>query len=292
MANTRKRGPAYSRRQKRPVKKSRPRPGDVRQRRRVPPRQAAPPQARTPVREPVRDPDDRPRALLGFVVGVVVGLVALGGLWAAIAFHGGGVAETGRNAADQILPGSGARTSAPTGGAAPARPTALQSCRQQHDVLRQALRAVGPAMTQWEIHVGAMNKLVAGAISLSQANAFWNNTRVDARQNLSAFYAAQRQASRLQAACPGPMAAMPGMSQSAGLRSCARRVAADRRVLSAADTAMATWRHHVLAMNMLRMGSMTPATATRMWLASWQEGVRQIQAYHHAAHAAHAAGSC
>jgi hypothetical protein len=173
-----------------------------------------------------------------------------------------------------------------------ASPTALDSCRQVDAGLRDALHAAAPALGQWEVHVGAMNKLVAGAITLRQANAFWNNTRVEARRNLTAFRAAYRRALHPGAECRRPMAPMPGMSQAPRLRSCARRVQADRQVLRAADTAITTWGHHVVDMNMLRMGTMTPATANQMWLASWQEGVRQIRAYHQVARGARAVGRC
>ncbi len=56
-------------------------------------------------------------------------------------------------------------------------------------------------------------------------------------------------------------------------------MAADWRVLGLADTALATWHRHVRDMEMLRMGTMSPARATQMWLQSWHEGQRQVTRY-------------
>jgi hypothetical protein len=63
-------------------------------------------------------------------------------------------------------------------------------------------------------------------------------------------------------------------------------------VLHAARTAIGTWRRHVRAMEMLRMGHMSPATASRMWLAMWQRGQDEIETYRVAARAARSVSGC
>jgi hypothetical protein len=243
---------------------------------------------------------DRRRLVLGFLGGTLVGAMLLATIWVAVSSVGGDTAHAGaRHASGGASPPDSPAPAAQTGGvsttSAPTAPTALESCRSADAQVHQALRAAAPAMSQWEVHVGAMNKLVAGAITLRQANAFWNNTRVEARQNLDTFRSAERRATRSPVSCRHRLAAMPGMGEGNGsprLRSCERRVAADRRVLAAADAAISTWGRHVVDMNMLRMGTMSPARATRMWLASWQEGVRQIRAYHQAERVARTSGVC
>jgi hypothetical protein len=129
------------------------------------------------------------------------------------------------------------------------------------------------ALAQWRIHVGAMNKLVGGQITLAQANAFWNSTRVGAARRVVRFEQADQ---RFQSAfghsrCSGEL---PAHCQEAAR---ARGVA-----LSAAQIAVATWRHHVIDMDMLRMGHLTPAQATRNWLRSWKAGVAQLRDFHDA----------
>jgi hypothetical protein len=169
-------------------------------------------------------------------------------------------------------------------------PTPLERCRKADSRVLPAIRAAGPAISQWEVHVGAMNKLVVGAISLQQATDFWNQTRLDARSNLKVFRAAARKAEAQRVRCKAPDHGADDVS--AQLRSCAKRVAAERRALDVAKTAIATWGHHVMAMDMLRMGKLSPTKATQMWLASWKEGVRQLQAYHGAIRSARSAGTC
>lgn len=295
MGATRKRGPAYSSRRKhhhQPATSRRLRNGNTRTRKPARARPSAPPPVRA---EPAgRDPAIvRQRTVIGFLVGILVGAAVLAAAWAMAGSPGG---DTSLATAHD--PGAGTRQVTPRTTAGPraadtaATPTPLQSCRHADGEVRRALDAAGPAMSQWEVHVGAMNKLVAGAITLPQATAFWNNTRVAARQHLASFRRSERQATLDPATCRHPMAAMPGMGGSPRLKACVRRLAADRRVLAAADTAMTTWRRHVVDMEMLRAGSMSPTRATRMWLSSWQEGVRQIRAYHQAERAARASGVC
>jgi hypothetical protein len=54
----------------------------------------------------------------------------------------------------------------------------LQRCSQAAVALKHTLHHAAGSVAQWEVHVGAMNKLVTGVISLRQATAFWNQTRV------------------------------------------------------------------------------------------------------------------
>jgi hypothetical protein len=226
-----------------------------------------------------------PPTVVGFGLGLVVGMVLLGLVWLGFSYF------TGTTTTPTARQGLGAavdqHVSAPTRSAAPG-PTRLELCRKADARVQPALRAAHPALSQWEVHVGAMNKLVVGAITLQQATDFWNQTRLAARHNLRVFRVADRRATGHAVRCVAP-----GKDHmSAMLRSCARRVAADRRTLSAARTATATWSHHVTDMDMLRMGKLAPATATRMWLASWKEGVRELQVYQDAVRATRSSGTC
>ena len=230
--------------------------------------------------------DSLPSTIMGFLVGALVGMALIGIVWLTASALAGDPAPTVvRYAAG---PPDATATASP---AVHRSPSPLQQCRRTLDRIQPALRAVGPTLSQWEIHVGAMNKLVVGAITLPQANAFWNQTRVDAHRNLNAFRAAAQRAGAGRATCPSPED--PGITDATPrLRSCVRRVAAEEHTLAAARTAIATWGRHVMDMDMLRAGKMSPSQATRMWLSSWQEGVRQIQQYRNAAGAVRGAGTC
>ena len=76
------------------------------------------------------------------------------------------------------------------------------------------------------------------------------------------------------------------------LRSCALRVDADERAVDTAREALDTWATHVEDMDMMQMGHLSPADATQAWLASWEQGVQEIQAHQGAARAARQAGNC
>jgi hypothetical protein len=166
------------------------------------------------------------------------------------------------------------------------QPTAVDACRQVVATQRLPLEAAADALGQWEVHVGAMNKLVTGAITLDQATAFWNQTRVGAARRVHTFLdAAAAYREGTQGSCPSP----EGVPASASaLHACADTVVARNKAISAAETAATTWNGHVRDMEMLRMGHLSPAKATQMWLASWRAGVRQLDAYAVATHKAHA----
>ena len=81
----------------------------------------------------------------------------------------------------------------------------LGRCEEVYSAQVMPRRAVGTAMRQWELHIGAMNKLVTGAITLAQAREFWNQTREGATRNLAEFGEAQHVFDQRTARCPQPL---------------------------------------------------------------------------------------
>jgi hypothetical protein len=151
----------------------------------------------------------------------------------------------------------------------------LSRCRGVYVAQQQLLHAAGSAMAQWQMHIEAMNKFVLGMNTLEQANQFWNQTRMAARARLRAYATAEAQLSQLTIRCPAP----DDWSAPPELQRCEQAVAANWDVLRLAHTALATWRLHAKDMDMLRLGMMSPAHATRMWLTSWHEGQSQVTRY-------------
>jgi hypothetical protein len=227
--------------------------------------------------------DETNRSTRTFFAGSLVGGLIVLALWIGMLW-GGHSSATEQGLRAHVASGSSA-SSHPVGHG----PLRLERCRRTDARLVPALRAAGPALDQWEVHIDAMNKLVVGAITLHQANAFWSQSRVKAQRHIAVFLSAAHRAS-LPSRCKIP--SHEAEHAPARLRSCARRVAADERALSAARTAISTWGHHVRDMDMLRMGKLSPTMANQMWLASWKEGAGQVRAYRAAAHAAPSAGSC
>ena len=226
--------------------------------------------------------------ILIFVIGLLVGAVVSGVLWWALPEDTEQVAPdvsaqvSDGQRASASAPGQASEETDPT--SAPQDPAAarLDRCEEVYQAQGRPLQAVAPAMSQWELHIGAMNKLVAGAISLPQATQYWNQTRVGARENLQKFTVAQREFDERTARCPAPPDSQGVPTE---LRSCIDTLAARSRTLRTAATALQTWRAHAAHMEMLRRGEMSPEEATRLWLRSWHQGNREVRAYHAAARA-------
>ena len=105
--------------------------------------------------------------------------------------------------------------------------TDLARCREVFDAQSAPLRAAAASLGQWEVHIGAMNKLVVGAITLKQATQFWNQTRVGASTKLKSFAAAREPFQQRSARCPTP--SNSGTAIPVERRACYRAVAARNR---------------------------------------------------------------
>ena len=163
--------------------------------------------------------------------------------------------------------------------------TYLARCREVFQAQSAPLKAAAVAMDQWEVHIGAMNKLVVGAITLKQATQFWNQTRVGASENLKSFASARELYQQRSSRCPEPNSSL-AKAISPERRACYRAVAARHDALRLGLVSLETWKGHVHHMEMLRRGEMTPQEATQLWLQSWHQGNDELRAYRAAARAA------
>ena len=227
---------------------------------------------------------ERPGML--FAGGVAVGAAVLAIVWMIVSMLGGG----GPQRAPDGSAAESLQSQLAGSVATPAAPSRLSRCATAAYSLGTPLRAAAPAMDQWEIHIGAMNKLVVGAITLPQATAFWNQTRVGAQHRIDSFHAAIRTLRGSGVDCPSP--GLLDKASSSDLRSCARHVHAELRALEAARTAVNTWDMHVKDMERLRTGKLSPTVATQMWLSMWQRGQDQLKAYRAALREVGTPGPC
>lgn len=168
-------------------------------------------------------------------------------------------------------------------------PTRLTRCARAVRALEDSLKTARPALKQWGVHVDAMNKLVVGEITLGQAAAFWNRTRVGARQHVDQFREAMGTLRGRGVDCPPPDLLAKGAR---GLPACARQVEARVAVIRAATTSVDTWDRHIHHMDMMRLGELSPAKATRMWLKMWKRGARDLESYRAAARDAERLAGC
>lgn len=163
----------------------------------------------------------------------------------------------------------------------------LRACRTVWQSQSDTLAAADRSLAQWRVHVGAMNQLVSGQITLAQAQAFWNRTRVGAAARVAKFEHADGAYADVAPRCPNR-----SPSASRQVRRCLAGVRARGRAIDAGGVAIATWKRHIAAMEMLRSGQLTPQMATQMWVQSWHLGVQQLDAYTKASKDAADAGSC
>src|SRR3954447_22268569 len=94
----------------------------------------------------------------------------------------------------------------------PAVADRMQGCADAAEAVGRTLRQATASLDQWEVHVGAMNQLVVGAISPQQATAFWNQTRVGAQRKIDSFEHAVRRLQRHGMDCPPPSMLPSGVS--------------------------------------------------------------------------------
>ena len=227
-----------------------------------------------------------------FILGLII---AFGVVLGYRAINGSGDDRLSPTVAEATRSGSGtaAGLSETYGTAHPQDVTAprprLARCAEASLGLENVLIEAQPALDQWAVHVGAMNKLVLGEITLQQATAFWDRTRVAARHHVDDFRGSVTDLRRRGVDCPSPSLLAPGAR---ALPGCVRRVAAHVRALGAARTSIDTWEHHIHDMEMLRSGELSPEDATAMWLSMWQQGVRDLDAYDAAAEDAEQQDEC
>jgi hypothetical protein len=219
--------------------------------------------------------------------GIAVGVVMVGAVWLLVAALMEG---NDKGASPDSAEQGAALDRSPGTSSQPVTSSRLQRCIVAADDVERPLRLARPALDQWEVHVGAMNKLVVGEITLQQATAFWNQTRVGAYHRIGRFEDAEADLKRRGVDCPAP--GMFGPGSSPVLLACEQHVAAELRALDRARTAIMTWDHHMHAMEQLRTGKLSPAAATQMWLTMWQRGVHELEEFRVAARAERHVGAC
>lgn len=221
--------------------------------------------------------------------GISIGALAVCLVWLSTSL----AAHRGSDESHAGTAGSGSSSPGPTDHASAGatndvealRATLISDCHQVFDNQTRPLEAAAVAMGQWEVHIGAMNQLVLGVISLDQATQFWNQTRDGARSHLRAYRAATARLRQPSTLCPAPPSGsgagpVSSVSKTGKILRCERAVAARFQVLRSAGVALDTWGMHVMHMEMLRTGQMSPHRAEVLWLHSWHEGQKEVVAYH------------
>ena len=124
-----------------------------------------------------------------------------------------------------------------------------------------------------------MDQLVAGEITLAQATAFWEQTRIEAAEKITTFTAVDLEYAAIDPTCEMPLTTDdPGVDIDV-LSACEATIQARDEVLDSARVSIQTWHHHVIDMDLLRAGTLTPERALELWRRSWKQGVEELAAY-------------
>jgi len=156
---------------------------------------------------------------------------------------------------------------------------AIDECRSTKDAQTAPLETAKKSLHQWQTHVAAMNQLVAGKITLDQANAFWERTRIQAAHKVHRFHRADSAYRSGQHSCRTPGTERTADAGLAALTACQHDIAQRNDALQAARVAIDTWHHHVIDMNRLRAGTLSPARAVQLWNKYWKQGAAQLRHY-------------
>lgn len=194
---------------------------------------------------------------------------------------------TDGGAGESAAPGTGQQPTAgqADGSSASNRQATLDGCEGRWTAQGRPLLAAQASMEQWRLHITAMNRLVAGEITIAQAADFWQQTRVGAINRVQRFHTDYARYTRDAPACPSSgLTAADSSPTSGSLERCVAAARAGDRILTLADTAVTTWEHHVHDMEMLRKGEITPAQAADKWRTSWRAGNRQLKKFQDALH--------
>jgi hypothetical protein len=169
---------------------------------------------------------------------------------------------------------------------------ALASCRSASTKQAQDLHAAQASLARWSTHIRAMNQLVAGKITPEQAKAFWTASRTGAAQEVARFEAVDRRSRGVSTQCSAP----PGIDDHAAhvkhLAACRQAADAKEAELNSGRTAIATWRHHIRDMELLRAGKISPFAGLMRWNKNWKKGDAELQHYQEMRKAAMSMAPC
>jgi Mrp family chromosome partitioning ATPase len=142
---------------------------------------------------------------------------------------------------------------------------ATAECRSTWDAQTAPLEAAETSLQLWQVHIDAMNQLVAGKITMDQANSFWERTRTRAAHEVSRFRSADGTYRAGQQSCGVPSVADDADAGLAALTACQQSVAQRDDTLGAARVAIDAWDRHVTDMSMLYAGTPSTARAIQLW---------------------------
>jgi hypothetical protein len=152
----------------------------------------------------------------------------------------------------------------------PSSPRALARCAASFQNQLAAVEAANVSLDQWKMHIRAIDEVVAGHLTLRQAQSLWTRTRKGALHKADTFQALADEAS--QGDCP------TGTSAPARLRACQRAGRAYGKAVAAAEDTTHVWEMHIKQMEDLPADTIT-RQQTHMWRDMWKTGQQLLATY-------------
>jgi hypothetical protein len=166
-------------------------------------------------------------------------------------------------------------TSAPTESSEPTESTASSESAGCKELWANELRvalAAERTLQEWRLHIETMDELVAGKITIDDANVFWDESEHGALRRIDRF-------KRLDADLRSSPTNCDIEDPTGPTGACADAAQAVERTIDVARTAVDTWKHHIRQMAKLRAGEITTEEAIQSWRRLWQTGQVQTVRY-------------
>jgi hypothetical protein len=178
---------------------------------------------------------------------------------------------------------SGSHNTGAAGGSGTSAPTQTTSgsaesagCKELWaNELRVAL-AAERTLQEWRLHIETMDQLVAGKISMDDANLLWDESEHGALRRIDRF-------KRIDADLKSSPTNCDIEDPTGPTGECADAAQAVERTIDVARAAVDTWKHHIQEMARLRAGEITEEEAIQSWHRLWRTGQVQTVKYDHRA---------
>ena len=152
---------------------------------------------------------------------------------------------------------------------------ALQTCRERVEAADALLKAADTGIGHWSQHVQAQTKADRNRISVTMLDRVFEKTREAGPADRKRYARARKAYDAVDGSC----ASVPGAPAelAADLTSCSTRAEAQKRLLRAAEPAMADWKAHLAKME--RSAEDPQPDDQAVWLRDWRAAPPHLGAY-------------
>ena len=164
----------------------------------------------------------------------------------------------------------------------------VAGCKQAVESRDAVISRAATGIDHWSQHVQAQTDANAGKVSVDMMKKSFMRTRLLGPSDIARYRDALDTATEKSAGCSTPKGAPAGIA--ATLRPCARRLSAQKPVLSAGARGMGDWSSHLAAMR--RNKESHVHNAQQVWVDAWRAAPPHIKAFDQAVAKYRTAAAC